>query len=99
MSASENCQDGFQYSVSTTKSSGEVKTTSYCKGGTVSHLDLLGETTVTVDVPKEEELDQTVFNVKVAPRGERHVQHPTLTCSNRLPHSLNNPHQVAESCL
>ncbi|XP_028255224.1 CUB domain-containing protein 1 [Parambassis ranga] len=70
-SASENCQDGFQYSVSSTKSSGEVKTTSYCKGGTVSHLDLLGVTTMTVDVPKEGELEKTVFNVKAAPRAGR----------------------------
>ncbi|XP_022602881.1 CUB domain-containing protein 1-like [Seriola dumerili] len=71
ISGTENCQDGYQYSVSTTKSDGNIKTNSYCKGGTVSHLNLLGMTTVTIEVPKEGELDQTVFSVKAAPRGSR----------------------------
>ncbi|XP_039977595.1 CUB domain-containing protein 1 [Xiphias gladius] len=71
ISETENCQDGYQYSVSTTKSDGNIKTNSYCKGGTMSHLDLLGATTVTVEVPKGGELDQTAFDVKAAPRGGR----------------------------
>ncbi|XP_070778267.1 CUB domain-containing protein 1 [Enoplosus armatus] len=71
MSGAENCQDSFQYSVSTTKNDGKVKTSSYCKDGTVSHLDLLGATTVTVEVPKDGELDSTAFTVKAAPRGGR----------------------------
>lgn len=66
----ENCKDGYGYAVSSTKSDGTVKTSGFCKGGTVSRLDLLGATTVTVEVPKGEELDQTAFNVKAAPRGE-----------------------------
>lgn len=69
MSGAESCQDDFQYSVSTTKSDGKIKTNSYCKGGTVSHLDLLGATTVTVEVPKGGELD-SAFTVKAAPRGK-----------------------------
>ncbi|XP_031151808.1 CUB domain-containing protein 1 isoform X1 [Sander lucioperca] len=69
MSEAENCQNGHQYSVSTTKSDGKIRTNSYCKGGTVSHLDLLGATTVTVEVPKGGELDS--FTVKAAPRGGR----------------------------
>ncbi|XP_071356553.1 CUB domain-containing protein 1 [Trachinotus anak] len=71
ISGTENCKDGYQYSVSTTKSNGNIKTNSYCKGGTVSHLDLLGMTTVTVEVPQEGELDQTPFSVKATPRGSR----------------------------
>lgn len=70
ISGVENCQDGYRYSVSTTKSDGTVKTNSYCKGGTVSQLDLHGVTTVTVEVPKGGDLDQTAFNVKAAPRGK-----------------------------
>lgn len=70
MSGAENCQDGHQYSVSTTKSDGSIKAKSYCKSGTVSHLDLLGATTVTTEVPKEGELDSTAFTVKAAPRGK-----------------------------
>ncbi|XP_040909666.1 CUB domain-containing protein 1 [Toxotes jaculatrix] len=70
-SGTESCQDGYQYSVSTTRSDGNIKAKSYCRGGTVSHLDLFGATTVTVEVPKGGELDQTMFNVKAAPRGGR----------------------------
>ncbi|XP_075961597.1 CUB domain-containing protein 1 [Anarhichas minor] len=70
MSGAEKCQDGHQYSVSTTKSEGNIKTTSYCKGGTVSHhLDLPGATTVTAEVPKGSEVDS--FTVKAARRGGR----------------------------
>ncbi|KAE8281979.1 CUB domain-containing protein 1 [Larimichthys crocea] len=71
MSGANNCQDGHEYSVSTTKSDGEIKTKSYCKGGTVSKLDLLGATIVNVEVPKGGELDSTAFSVKAAPRGGR----------------------------
>ncbi|XP_030268931.1 CUB domain-containing protein 1 [Sparus aurata] len=72
ITGAESCQDGHQYSVSTTKRDGKVKTNSYCKGRTVSQLDLLGATTtVTVDVPKDGELDPSLFTVKAAPRGGR----------------------------
>ncbi|XP_022069363.2 CUB domain-containing protein 1 [Acanthochromis polyacanthus] len=71
ISAEENCQDGYRYSVSTTKNDGKIKANSYCRGGALSHLDLLGATTVTAEVPKGGELDRTVFNVKAAPRGAR----------------------------
>ncbi|KAM4724936.1 CUB domain-containing protein 1 [Anableps anableps] len=71
ISSSENCKDGFQYTVSTTRTDGQKKATSYCKGGTVSQLELLGKTTVTVEVPEGGELDQTVFSLKAAPRRGR----------------------------
>ncbi|XP_041811381.1 CUB domain-containing protein 1 [Chelmon rostratus] len=71
LSGAENCQDGHQYSVSTTKGDGKIKTNSYCKGGPVSHLDLLGATTVTTEVPKGGEVESTAFAVKAAPRGGR----------------------------
>uniref|UniRef100_UPI0037E90619 CUB domain-containing protein 1 n=1 Tax=Semicossyphus pulcher TaxID=241346 RepID=UPI0037E90619 len=71
MSGAESCEGGFQFSVSTTKSDGKVKTNTYCKGGKVSRLELLGATTVTAEVPKDVELDSTVFTVTAAPRGGR----------------------------
>ncbi|CAK6965839.1 CUB domain-containing protein 1-like [Scomber scombrus] len=71
ISAPDQCQDGFQYSVSTTKSDGTIKTNSYCRGGTLSHLNLLGLTTVTVEVPKGEQLNKTLFTAKAAPRAGR----------------------------
>lgn len=70
ISASENCDDGFQYKVIYVRTDGQKKT-SYCKGGTVSKLDLLGAKTVTLEVPKGGELDRTVFNLKAAPRRGR----------------------------
>ncbi|XP_042362271.1 CUB domain-containing protein 1 [Plectropomus leopardus] len=69
MSGAENCKDGYQYIVSTTKSDGNMKTNSYCKGGPDSPLKLLRATTVTVEVPKGGEVDP--FTVKATPRGGR----------------------------
>ncbi|XP_060949364.1 CUB domain-containing protein 1 [Limanda limanda] len=69
----ESCKDGFQYSVSTTKGDGSVKEKSFCRGGTVSHLDLLGATMVMVQVPKEGDVEQKVFSVKATPKGSRMV--------------------------
>ncbi|XP_045915638.1 CUB domain-containing protein 1 isoform X2 [Micropterus dolomieu] len=71
ISGAENCQNGYQYSVSTTKSDGKIKTNSYCEGGILSHLELVGVTTVTVELPKEGELNSPAFTVNAAPRGGR----------------------------
>ncbi|KAM9340239.1 CUB domain-containing protein 1 [Symphorus nematophorus] len=71
ITGAETCKDVPQYIVSTTKSDGTIKAKSYCKGGTVSQLELLGATTVTVEATKDAELDSTVFNVTTAPRGGR----------------------------
>ncbi|XP_054620617.1 CUB domain-containing protein 1-like [Dunckerocampus dactyliophorus] len=68
LSAQAECQDGPRYSVSTTRHDGQIKTKSYCSGGSLSRLDLLGFTTVTVEVPQGEELDRTIFTAKAAPR-------------------------------
>lgn len=81
LSGEEHCQDGLQYSVSTTKSGGRIEANSYCKGGTVSHLDLLGATTVTMEVTKEEELDSTAFTVQAASRGKSLFTLETKTSS------------------
>lgn len=67
----ESCDDGYQYSVRKTKSDGGFQTTSYCRGGTVSHLDLLKATTVTFDLPKGGDTDKAVFNAKTTPRAGR----------------------------
>lgn len=70
LSGAETCPNSLQYSVVTTKSDGTVKTQHYCKSGTVSHLEMFRATTVTVDVPKEEEVEGTLFTVKAAQRGK-----------------------------
>lgn len=71
MSGVEKCQDDQQYTVTTAKSEGIVKTNSYCKSGALPQLDLLGGTTVTTEVPKDGEPEATAFTVKAAPRGNR----------------------------
>uniref|UniRef100_UPI003AAE4447 CUB domain-containing protein 1 n=1 Tax=Centroberyx gerrardi TaxID=166262 RepID=UPI003AAE4447 len=71
MTGADKCQDGYQYSLSTTNSEAEVKTRTYCKSGPVSQLDLLGKTTVTVEVPKGGELNSTAFTAKAAARRGR----------------------------
>ncbi|XP_017275018.1 CUB domain-containing protein 1 [Kryptolebias marmoratus] len=72
-SAMGKCQNGFQHTVSTTKYDGTIQMKTYCKDGTASKLEnLLGATTVTVEVPKGGELtEKTAFNVKAAPRRGR----------------------------
>ncbi|KAM4630925.1 CUB domain-containing protein 1 [Polymixia lowei] len=67
----DKCQDGYQYSSHTTNSEGEVKTKDYCKKGPLSHLDLLGKTTVTLEVPKGGQLNSTAFTAKAIPRRGR----------------------------
>ncbi|XP_047461686.1 CUB domain-containing protein 1 [Mugil cephalus] len=71
LSAAEKCKDGSQYSVSTTKSDGSIKTSNYCKGGEVTRVEVFGSTAVTAEVPKGGEMDQTAFSVKAAKRGGR----------------------------
>lgn len=66
--ASGKCEDGYQYSVSTTNSEGEVIAKAYCRAGPVSHLDMLGKATVTIEVPKGGKLDSTAFTASAMPR-------------------------------
>lgn len=71
LSGAQKCPDGLQVSVSTTRSDRTVKSQRYCRSGTASRLELLGATSVTVEVPKEEELEGRAFTVTAAPRGAR----------------------------
>ncbi|XP_051928488.1 CUB domain-containing protein 1 isoform X1 [Hippocampus zosterae] len=71
MAAQGKCQGAPQYSVSTTRNNGQLKTDIYCRGGPLSRLDLLGRTAVTVEVPPGEEMDRTIFTAKAAPRAGR----------------------------
>ncbi|KAM3858171.1 CUB domain-containing protein 1 [Diretmus argenteus] len=67
----DTCKDGRRYSLSTTTSDGAVRTKSYCRGGPVSHLDLLGPTAVSADVPKGGDVEETAFTAKAALRRGR----------------------------
>lgn len=67
LTAPGKCQDGYQYTVRTTDVSGEVITQTYCKNGSLSHLDAVGQSTVTLLVPQGEDVDSTVFTVAAKP--------------------------------
>ncbi|KAM9824527.1 CUB domain-containing protein 1 [Neosynchiropus ocellatus] len=69
--ASDNCQDGVKYSTETRKSDGEVKTQSFCRGGTLSRLHLPGTTTLSARLPKGGDVDKKLFSVSSAPRASR----------------------------
>lgn len=71
LSGAQTCPNGLQFSVSTTKSDRTVQSRRFCRSGTASRLELLGATTVKVEVPKEGELEGAPFTVRAAPRGER----------------------------
>ncbi|KAF7210897.1 CUB domain-containing protein 1 isoform X1 [Nothobranchius furzeri] len=71
ISTTDNCQDGYKYTVSTSRFDGTIQTNSYCKDGKVSQLELLGATTVTLELPTGGDLDRTVFNVNTTPRRGR----------------------------
>lgn len=65
---SEVCVDGYLYSVSKTDAQGVVLTQNYCKGGTVTHLDVPSKASVSVMVPKQEEVLPTVFSIAPKPK-------------------------------
>ncbi|XP_061123640.1 CUB domain-containing protein 1 [Syngnathus typhle] len=73
IAAQDKCQEGPQYSVSTTRSNGKIVTKRYCRGGPLSRLDLLGTTAVIVEVPQGEDMDRTIFTTKAAPRAGRMI--------------------------
>lgn len=72
VSAAEKCQDGYQYSVSSGGSDRKV-TKNYCRGGSVSTMDLSGVIRVALEVPQGGELVPTVFIVTAAPRATRMI--------------------------
>ncbi|XP_075995254.1 CUB domain-containing protein 1 [Genypterus blacodes] len=64
----DKCQDSHQYSLSTTNGEGKVKTKKYCKSGPASRLELLGQTTVAAEVPKDGDVGPTAFTANASPR-------------------------------
>lgn len=65
------CGDGFQYLITSKHSDGTAKKRSYCRGSSVSSLNVPGETNVILDLPKDLDLPQTQFTLRAAERGSR----------------------------
>lgn len=70
---SESCKDGFRYVTTSRRSDGNTKQSSYCRGGSVSTLNLPGDTEVVLEVPREEAVPQTLFEAKAVQRGSRMI--------------------------
>ncbi|XP_072304171.1 CUB domain-containing protein 1 [Eucyclogobius newberryi] len=68
---SGSCPDGFQYSVSSSKSGAAPKESVYCRGTSLSSLNLSGQTSVVLELPKDQDLPQTLFTASAAKRGSR----------------------------
>lgn len=66
-----SCPDGFQYVISSSRGEGALKSNTYCRGSSASSLSLPGETSVLLEVPKDQDLPHTQFTAKAAERGSR----------------------------
>lgn len=62
-----SCSDGIQYSVDATKSTGKVQTQAYCRGGSVTHLDLPNVATVFLKVQPKAQVVPVLFQASAGP--------------------------------
>lgn len=60
------CKDGYQFSVGTSGSDDSIQTQAFCRNGSVDHLELLNQATLTILVSPEEKLNPSLFTI--APR-------------------------------
>ncbi|XP_056153992.1 CUB domain-containing protein 1-like [Lampris incognitus] len=68
----KSCPDGFQYLVERTKSTGEVQTEAYCRGGSVTYLELSNQVTVSLHAKSEAEVDPLLFTAYAKPLLDSH---------------------------
>lgn len=66
MSEPTSCPDGYQYTVTRAKPKGGVQTQAYCRGGSVTHLDLPNQVTMSLQVKPKAAVD-VVFTVTAKP--------------------------------
>lgn len=80
---SQPCPNGFQYSVaiSKTKSNGRAK---FCRGGSVTHLDLVNEAVVSLQVKPKALVDPVLFKATAGPLSKKKKN----LCSNTVDFSL-----------
>ncbi|KAK7898514.1 hypothetical protein WMY93_019367 [Mugilogobius chulae] len=63
--------DAAKYFLTSSKNSGPPKKSSYCRGTSLSSLSLPGQTNVVLEVPKDQDVDATLFTATAAKRGSR----------------------------
>ena len=68
--AEDGCQDGHKYSVRTSGREGATEETTYCKGGPLTQLSYLGQTSLALEVPRGAEMDAAPFRASAVPKRE-----------------------------
>lgn len=64
------CSDGLQYSVATSKTNSKGQTL-YCEGGSVTHLDLLNQAVVSLQVKPKTQVKSVLFQASAGPLSKK----------------------------
>ncbi|XP_019906071.2 CUB domain-containing protein 1 isoform X2 [Esox lucius] len=67
MTESGLCQDGYQYTVNMISTNGGVGSKTYCRNGSVTHLDIPSQTTVSLQVHNGREVGSSIFTATAKP--------------------------------
>ncbi|KAJ8000391.1 hypothetical protein DPEC_G00204330 [Dallia pectoralis] len=67
MTESGLCPDGYQYTITITSTKGGVQSTTYCRNGPVTHLDIPSQTTVSLQVSNDVKVDSAIFTATPKP--------------------------------
>ncbi|KAG7458055.1 hypothetical protein MATL_G00233840 [Megalops atlanticus] len=63
----EACPDGYRYTVVSSQPDEDGRTDAFCRKGPVSHIDLPHQALVSLQVPGEENVDPTIFQIAPLP--------------------------------
>lgn len=72
MATSQQCPNGFQYSVATSKTNSKGHT-QYCQGGSVTRLDLPNEAVVSLQVSPKIQVQSVLFQASAGPLSKKNV--------------------------
>lgn len=70
METSQACSNGLQYSVAISKTNGKGQTL-YCEGGSVTHLDLLNQAVVSLQVKPKTQVKPVLFQASAGPLSKK----------------------------
>lgn len=64
------CPNGFQYSAAMSKTNSKGRT-EYCRGGSVTYLDLVDQAVVSVQVKPKTQVEPVLFKASAGPLGKK----------------------------
>lgn len=70
METSQPCPNGFQYLVATSKTSDKGRT-QYCRGGSVTRLDLPDQAVVSLQVKPKAQVESVLFQASAGPLSKK----------------------------